>query len=215
MNSPPKPRVSCERHHTGIAVRDIQSAIDFYTTRLGFELGFVWRDPPEFAGLNLGEVQIFLDQREPNPEGCTLFFVVGDVDALYEYHRANNVEITTEIGDREYGLRDYSVRDLYGYVLTFGQYIYTVGEPVEIERVDVPVRLEKRLAALLADLAAHKRMSVSSCLEEILLHTCEPLGDGVTSPHTQAQLQHIQKLKAKHGMDYDTHASYRFVEKNS
>ena len=55
------------------------------------------------------------------------------------------------------------------------------GPPVPIERVDVPVRLEKRLAALLHDLAEHKRMSVNSCLEEILLHTCEGVGDGVAA----------------------------------
>jgi len=74
------------------------------------------------------------------------------------------------------------------------------------------VRLEKRLAALLHDLAAHKRMSLSSLLEEILLHTNEPLGDGVASPHTEGQLRYIQQLKQKHGIDYDCHASYRFVE---
>jgi hypothetical protein len=79
--------------------------------------------------------------------------------------------------------------------------------------VDVPVRLEKRLAALLEDLARHKRMSLSSCLEEILLHTNEPLGDGVASPHTAGQLRYIQALKVKHGIDYDSHASYRFVER--
>ena len=79
--------------------------------------------------------------------------------------------------------------------------------------MDVPVRLEKRLAALLHDLARHKRMSLSSCLEEILLHTNEPLGDGVASPHTARQLRHIQELKVKHGIDYDSHASYRFVER--
>jgi hypothetical protein len=50
-----------------------------------------------------------------------------------------------------------------------------------------PVRLERRLAALLQDLAKHKRMSVGGCLEEML-------------------------LKQKHGIDYDSHASYRFVE---
>jgi hypothetical protein len=50
-------------------------------------------------------------------------------------------------------------------------------------------------------------MSVGGCLEEILLHT----NDGV-GPHTAAQLRHIVKLKEKHGIDYDTHASYRFVE---
>ena len=56
-------------------------------------------------------------------------------------------------------------------------------------------------------------MSLSSCLEEILLHTNEPFGDGVASPHTKAQLSHIQTLKQKHGIDYDSHGSYRFVEK--
>ena len=61
-------------------------------------------------------------------------------------------------------------------------------------------------------LAVFKRMSLSSCLEEILLHTNEPLGDGVASPHTKGQLAHIQRLKVKHGIDYDSHGSYRFVE---
>ncbi|MGH7339335.1 MAG: hypothetical protein ACREKH_02495, partial [Candidatus Rokuibacteriota bacterium] len=112
-----------------------------------------------------------------------------------------------------YGLRDYRVRDLYGYELEFGHHLLNVGPPIEIERVDVPVRLEKRLAALLHDLAEHKRMSLSGCLEEILLHTCEPSGDGVASPHTKATLNHIQQLKTEHGIDYDSHGSYRFVER--
>lgn len=55
-------------------------------------------------------------------------------------------------------------------------------------------------------------MSLGSCLEEILLHTNEPFGDGVASPHTEADLRYIQELKKKHGIDYDSHASYRFVE---
>jgi hypothetical protein len=129
-----------------------------------------------------------------------------------DFHRGNGVEIVAEPGDREYELRDYTVRDPYGYMLSFGHYIYTAGEPVAIERLDVPVRLEKRLAALLHDLAAHKRMSVNSLLEEILLHTNEPFGDGVASPHTRSQLRYIQQLKRKHGIDYDSHASYRWVE---
>ena len=77
----------------------------------------------------------------------------------------------------------------------------------------MPVRLERRLAALLQDLAARKGMSVSGCLEETLLHTFEPLGYGVASPHTKADLRYIQELKRKHGIDYDSHASYRFIEK--
>jgi glyoxalase/bleomycin resistance protein/dioxygenase superfamily protein len=126
------PPVECERHHPSLYVSDLAAAVEFYTDKLAFRLAFRWGTPPTMAGLNLGEVQIFL---------------------------------------------------------------------------------EKRLAALLRDLAAHKRMSLDSCLEEILLHTCEPLGNGVASPHTKGQLRFIQELKKKHGIDYDSHASYRFVEK--
>jgi hypothetical protein len=75
------------------------------------------------------------------------------------------------------------------------------------------VRLERRLAALLQDLAVSKGMSVTSCLEEILLHTNEPFRGGVASPHTRKTLAYIQELKAMHGIDYDCHASYRFVER--
>jgi hypothetical protein len=56
-------------------------------------------------------------------------------------------------------------------------------------------------------------MSLTECLEETLLHTFEPLGGGVASPHTPRQLRHIQELKRLHGMDYDCHASYRFAER--
>lgn len=213
MSNPATPQVDCDRHHTTLYVSDVLAAVDFYTNKLGFSLGFTWGDPVTMAGVNLGDAQIFLQQGTPNPQGCAVRFVIGDADELYEFQRANGVEIIEPPGDRPYGLRDYAVRDLYGYDLGFGHYVYHVGPPVEVERVEVPVRLEKRLAALLQDLARHKRMSLTSCLEEILLHTCEPLGDGVASPHTRSQLRYIQELKAEHGIDYDSHASYRFVEK--
>lgn len=205
-------QVECERHHAGLAVRDIPSAVDFYTKKLGFRVGFLWGDPPTFAGVNLGETQIFLRKDIPNPEGCMVYFQVGDADELYEFHRGNGVEVLEPPGDREYGIRDYAVRDLHGYRLVFGHYLLNAGPPIKIERVDVPVRLEKRLVALLHDLAEHKHMSLTGCLEEILLHTCEPYGDGVASPHTKKTLAYIQELKKKHGIDYDSHGSYRFVE---
>lgn len=206
------PNVECEQAHAALMVPDLRAAVEFYTGKLGFFLAFTWGEPPTFAGVNLGHVQVFLDQGNPNPSGYALYFVIGDADELHEFHCANGVEIVEPPGRREWGFRDYSVRDLNGYVLTFGHRLPDAGPPLPIERVDVPVRLEKRLAALLRDLAEHKHMSLTSCLEEILLHTSEPRGDGVASPHTPRTLAHIQELKRKHGIDYDSHASYRFVE---
>jgi catechol 2,3-dioxygenase-like lactoylglutathione lyase family enzyme len=213
MTTPANPQVDCEQLHASLPVSDVPAAADFYTKKLGFSLAFFWGDPPTMAGVNLGRVQIFLEQGTPNPKGCSVFFVVDNADELYEFHRESGVDIVEPPGDRPYGLRDYAVRDLHGYRLEFGHHLFSAGPPIEIERVDVPVRLEKRLAALLHDLAEHKRMSLASCLEEILLHTCEPLGDGVASPHTRRQLRYIQELKKKHGIDYDSHGSYRFVER--
>ena len=208
MSDDAAPDVECDTQHPELRVPDLAAAIEFYTTKLGFRLGFTWGDPLEIAGVNLGNVQMFLLRGQPSPAGCSVSFVVGDADELLEYQRGKGVEIVVPIGDRVYGLRDYRVRDLYGYELSFGHHLYNTGPRIEIERVEVPVRIEKRLAALLQDLAEHKRMSVGSCLEETLLHTLDGVG-----PHTKADLRYIARLKKKHGIDYDSHASYRFSER--
>ena len=130
---------------------DVQAAVEFYTKKLGFQQVFTWGgEPPTFAGVSLDQAQVFLQKGTPNPpsEAGAVYFRVGDADRLYEFHRANGVEISQPIGDREYGLRDYAVRDLYGYQLAFGHSIFSLKvHPSGIERVDVQVRLEKRLAA--------------------------------------------------------------------
>lgn len=209
MTPPARPFIECQQLHPGLAVSDIPAAVDFYVSRLGFTQAFLWGEPPTFAGVILGKVQIFLAKGTPAPSAdvAAVSFMVGDADQLYEFHRSSGVEIVQPIADRDYGIRDYGVRDLHGYHLSFGHHLFNAGPPIHIERVDVPVRLEKRLAALLLDLAAHKRMSVGGCLEEMLLHTNEGVG-----PHTETTIRYIQDLKKKHGIDYDSHASYRFVE---
>ena len=204
--------VDCEQHHASLAVSDVAAAVEFYTKKLGFWVAFTEGDPPTFAGVNLGDVQIFLRRETPCPSGCVVYFLVGDADELHDFHRANGVEIAQALDDRAYHIRDYTVRDLDGNYLCFGHRLLNAGPPIEIERVDVPLRLEKRLAALLDDLAKHKHMSLSSCVEEILLHTNEPLGDGAASPHTKRTIAYIQELKRKYGIDYDSHGSYRFTE---
>jgi len=175
-----RPIVECEQQHPTLFVPDVKAAAGFYEEKLGFKTAFLFGEPPTMAGMNLGHVQMFLEEGRPNPDD---------------------------------GLRDYRIRDLNGYDISFGHHTFKDGPQIEIERVDVPVRLEKRLAALLVDLAAFKHMSLNSCLEEILLHTNERLGDGVASPHTMRDLRYIHELKKKHGIDYDSHGSYRFVEK--
>jgi catechol 2,3-dioxygenase-like lactoylglutathione lyase family enzyme len=63
--------VDCERHHTGLPVEDIQAAVDFYTDKLGFELGFTWGDPPTIAGVNLGDAQVLLGRERRTRAAAT------------------------------------------------------------------------------------------------------------------------------------------------
>ena len=217
MSDASAPPIDCTRLNPTLRVRDVARAIDFYTSRLGFRIGFEWGEPLRFAGMNFGEVQLFLQQGDPGSVPAQVYFVVDDADALHAYQSAQGVNILRPPADQEYELRDYTVADLDGNELTFGHYTPSRVPALDIERVDVPVRLERRLAALLAELARHKGMTVGNCLEETLLHTFEPLdgSDGVASPHTKSDIRYIATLKAKHGIDYDCHASYRFVERSA
>jgi|SRR5579862_4303396 len=85
-----------------------------------------------------------------------------------------------------------------------------------IERVQLGVRIEKRMAKVLKGLAEFKGITLGELIEEIVLHSFEPVpgqeGQMTASAHGKRALQAIVDLKKVYGMDYDTHASYRFRE---
>jgi uncharacterized glyoxalase superfamily protein PhnB len=208
------PQVFCDMMSPALTVPDVAAAVEFYTQKLGFTVGFLWQDPPTYAGVNLDRVTVHLAQGDTVAEGSEVSFFIDDVDALHAFHSANGVRVMSSPADMEYGLRVYQVEDPFGHRLVFGQPLYNMGPKLEVERVSVTVRLEKRLAAVLEDLAAHKRMTLGETLEETLLHSFESVDSGgVASPHTRGTLAYIAELRAKHNIDYDSHGSYRFEEK--
>jgi catechol 2,3-dioxygenase-like lactoylglutathione lyase family enzyme len=211
---PDKPEVSCECILPTLCVPDLSATVDFYKENLDFTLEFLWGEPPVHAAMCLGSVSIHFSKGEAGPAGFWLYFVVEDVDSLHDYYTTRDVEVLGEPTAQPWEMREFEVKDLNGYILRFGQFDSSAGEPLKIERVPVEARLEKRLVAVMEDVATHKGMTVSEMLEETLLHTFEALPNysGVTSPHTKRTMRHIEELKKKHGVSYDTHASYRFTE---
>ena len=200
--------------------------------KLGWTKQWDWGEPADFGAVGNGSSEIFIClnglgcRADKTGEGVWMgWFVpsVAEVDAAYELAVSHGVTVTQPPTDFPWNMRECHIRHPDGHVFRIGaaledesaseEQLHASGPPLPIERVAVPVRLEKRLAALLQDLAASKGMSVDSCLEEILLHTNEPFRGGVACPHTRKTLAYIQDLKATHGIDYDCHASYRFVER--
>lgn len=205
--------IRCHSITPTIVVDDVVATTDFYRDSLGFELGFLWGEPPTYGAVRLGETAIHFSKGAGSTEGFWLYVIVDDVDALHDRYVAAGLDVLDEPESHPWGMREFGVRDLNGLKLVFARSAPEAGEKVIVERVPLEARIEKRLAAVVADVAESKGMTVGQMLEETLLHSFEALpSGGVASPHTQQTLELIEELKQRHGLDYEAHASYRFAE---
>ncbi len=121
-----KPLSPYSHFATLLPVQDIEKSIKFYQEKLGFEVTFTWKNPVEYAVLKGGDqVAIHLTKREdklqPSPVHTALYIFVHDVDDLYTDLNQRGVEILTPLGDRDYYMRDFDIKDPDGYILCFGK----------------------------------------------------------------------------------------------
>jgi hypothetical protein len=79
-----------------------------------------------------------------------------------------------------------------------------------IERVQTGVRIEKRLLKVLKAFANYHDLSLGDLLEGIVLHAF----DG-KCPFREESLVKIRDLKKFYGLDLDSNASHRLIEKNA
>ncbi|MGY4707785.1 VOC family protein [Candidatus Bipolaricaulota sp. J31] len=115
-------------------VGDVERAARFYREVLGGKLAAVYPEQPpyEWVSLKLGEVELMFWEvgaavREyPGleiPENLVSFIAyiyVDGLDALYERVR-EAAEVLMEPVDQFYGMREFTIRDPFGFVLTFAQ----------------------------------------------------------------------------------------------
>lgn len=89
-------------------------------------------------------------------------------------------------------------------------------EPVV--RVQLGVRMEKRMVKVLKGLAEYEEMTLGQLLEKIVLHSFEPVpgqeGEMAASPHSRKALAVIGDLRKVYEMDYQEHR-YRVFQEDS
>jgi hypothetical protein len=92
-------------------------------------------------------------------------------------------------------------------------------DPVIVERVQLGVRMEKRLVKVLKGLAEFEGVTLGQLLENIVLHSFEPVpgeeGEMAASPHCKRALAAIADLRRVYGLDYDVHGSHQFVDNSA
>ncbi len=114
-------------------VPDVDASVRFYTEKLGFavlrtdreRLG--GREQVSFAAIAMGRAVLFVAHERLCSEALTarrgvgidVRIMVDDVDAMYRRVTDSDVTIVHDIGDRDYGLRDFIIRDPDGFRLRF------------------------------------------------------------------------------------------------
>lgn len=79
--------------------------------------------------------------------------------------------------------------------------------PPVVERVQLGVRMEKRMVKVLKALAEYLDLSLGDLLEGMVLHAFEN-----KPPFSPTTLQRIAQLKDVYGMDYDAQVSHQLAE---
>ena len=102
-------------------VADIDSAVTYYTTVLGFTEDFRWKD---YAGVSInGAARMHLNgfgtAPDRNGKG-QVYFMVPNADEMYTGMVQRGAVIDHHIVDNPYGMRDFSVLDMDGNRYTFG-----------------------------------------------------------------------------------------------
>ena len=113
---------------TEIVVRDIKRSTDFYR-RLGFEL---LRDAGDFVELTWDDHRLYLAELSAFPEIgaielpappkfplASIRVMVPDVDDRWKVANEIGARIVVPVGDRYYGLRDFTLTDLDGFGIRF------------------------------------------------------------------------------------------------
>ncbi len=80
-------------------------------------------------------------------------------------------------------------------------------EEIPVERVQIGVRMEKRMVKVLKALAEYHDLTLGDLLEGIVLHAFEN-----KTPFSDDSLQRIVQLKDVYGMNYGASASHHFIE---
>lgn len=92
----------------------------FYETELGFSTDVLWQEP-RYAVMKRDSAYIEFGEGRKQHAGTGVCFIqVDDADRVYTEWQQKQVEFVGDLADRDYGSRDFRVRDNNGNMLIVG-----------------------------------------------------------------------------------------------
>jgi len=115
---------------TQFVVEDVVETAEYYQNVLGFELLGYFLDPPVYAMLSRGNVEMHFGKADERPKdvsstqfrrvGFDAYIWVDDIYALHEELKAKGAKILDGPVTRVYGSTEIEVEDCNGFKLVFG-----------------------------------------------------------------------------------------------
>ncbi len=115
-----KPKMEAHAAAPTLAVKDVAASTAMFE-KLGFNTQFKADEPPAYAVLNHGEVEIHLQRstETAGKSGCVLH--VSAVDEWFAKAQSAGFAVKRAIEDSPYGMRDFVVADVDGNTLLIGE----------------------------------------------------------------------------------------------
>jgi catechol 2,3-dioxygenase-like lactoylglutathione lyase family enzyme len=110
-----------------LAVKDLSKSAEYYQDQLGF--ASLWREGGwqllfrEKFIVMLGECSDDRSAFETANHSYFAYIDVENIDGLYQEYCSKEVEILSEIGNRPWGQREFSIRTIDGHRIMFGEEI--------------------------------------------------------------------------------------------
>jgi uncharacterized glyoxalase superfamily protein PhnB len=132
--APEKPETNFMALAPQLLVGDVAASVDYYRETLGFDTGpleyeegtgisymALMRRDGFYLQLRRARAERGVSNRTYERDACDLYFVVRNLDALYEEFSTKAAKILVAPRPMPYPMREFEIEDCNGYVLTFGQ----------------------------------------------------------------------------------------------
>ena len=101
-----------------LPVADVEAAQRYYRDRLGFEIAW-YNEEGQIGAVSHGDCAIFFRKVEGDIHAGTFWIFTERVDEAFAALTELSANIVDPIGDKPWGLRQFSVRDLNGHLFHF------------------------------------------------------------------------------------------------
>ncbi len=104
-----------------IGVSDVQKTVEYYRDVLGFEILWLWQDPPKHAAVRRGAAEIHFFRGATKVHNAYVYLKVQEIDALHADLTEKKVPELTPLKSKPWGMKEFDLHDLNGLQLRFAQ----------------------------------------------------------------------------------------------